>query len=145
MAKDALKTLIRLAKWELDERRRALADLLKFEDSVKAEKRRLLAERDEQAKVVSAFPDLSFCYDAYIKNFIEKQKKLDKTLADVAVLIDKARQMLEEAFMTLKTYEISDKNKQAVLRKEEELKLQKSLDEMGLNSYRLQRKATDGE
>lgn len=145
MAKDALKTLIRLAKWELDERRRALADLVKFEDSVKAEKRRLIAEKDEQAKVVAAFPDLAFCYDAYINNFIEQQKKLDKTLADVALLIDKARQLLEEAFMTLKTYEISDKNKQAVLKKEEDLKLQKALDEMGLNSYRLQHKTSDGE
>lgn len=137
---DALKTLIRVAKWELDERRRTLTDLLKFLEEVKTEKQRLIEEKKAQDRAVSESIDLYFSYDAYLKNYIEKQKNLDNTLLEINGLIEKARQMLEEAFMTLKTYEISEKNKEKKLEYEAELKNQKQLDEMGLNSFRLKHK-----
>ncbi|OPZ78931.1 MAG: hypothetical protein BWY78_00331 [Alphaproteobacteria bacterium ADurb.Bin438] len=140
---DALKTLIRVAKWELDERRRTLTDLLKFEDQVLEEKRRLEKEKEAQDNLVASSLDFAFSYDLYLKGYLEKQANLDKTLSEIRDLIEKARNMLEEAFMTLKTYEISDKNKEKKEAYELELKNQKNLDEMGLNSYRIRNKKSE--
>lgn len=127
-----LKTLIRLSKFTVDERRRVLTALQDAEDQVIAEIAK--AERqlkDEQRLASEDSTGIGYLYGAYQGAWMNRRENLERSLHALREQIEAARDALTEAFRELKTYEITQKERDRQEREEQDRKEQAALDEMG--------------
>ncbi|MGE5503440.1 MAG: hypothetical protein ACM31L_03365 [Actinomycetota bacterium] len=136
MAK-SLKTLIRLAKWNVDEKRRVLTALQAREDeilaTIEAEEQQLAVEQRVAAEDSTG---AGFMYGAYADAWLRRREQLFSMLEAVRAEISMARDALAEAFGELKTYEITQRERERRAQAEADRKEQQFLDEIGLNIYR---------
>ncbi len=139
MAKNELKTLIRVHKFELDERQRKLGNLLRFEQSLENRKI-LLAERfKEEEAAANSSPVAALTFGAYVDWHIEENRRVDRALADVRQEILDMREEIRAAYQELKTFEITQENRDKRELAELERKTNAVLDEIGLTLYRRRR------
>jgi flagellar protein FliJ len=132
-----LKTLIRLAGFNVDEKRRVLVALQTREDEILAAiaaEERQLAEEQRIASEDST--GVGFLYGAYANAWLDRRGKYQTMLAAVRAEIEKARDDLAEAFREQKTYELTQTNREKRAKEEADQKEQAFLDEIGLNLYR---------
>ncbi|KAF0222609.1 MAG: hypothetical protein FD176_2576 [Rhodospirillaceae bacterium] len=139
MAKQAkgLKTLIRLAKFEVDEKRRVLTAL-------QAEEERTLHDilqsevrlRKEQELAASDAVGIGFMYGAYHRAWMAERQNLFARLGTLRHQIELARDELAEAFRTQKTYEVTQANREKREQEEADRKEQIFLDEVGMTQHR---------
>lgn len=130
-----IATLIRLAKLEVDNRRRLLADLLEqdaaFDRAVQRLDNELITERDKARES----PEYAAGYTAYAKHAASRRKALIDRKAALAVDIDKARDRLAEAFEEQKKYEITAERRDDAEAAERNRREQLDLDELGLQAH----------
>ncbi len=132
----SLKTIIRLQKLQLDEKRRVLAELQNLGDRLRAEIERLKEEiAQEQATARENFA-VSFTYANFAQAALERGRKLGESLAQVEVQISVATDQMAESYQELKRYELAEeerlkREKQKLKRKEAEM-----LDETALIGFR---------
>ncbi|MFD1625440.1 flagellar export protein FliJ [Azospirillum griseum] len=132
----SLKTIIRLQKLQLDEKRRVLAELQNLGDRLRAEIERLKEEiAQEQATARENFA-VSFTYANFAQAALERGRKLGESLAQVEVQISVATDQMAEAYQELKRYELAEeerikREKHKLKRKEAEM-----LDETALIGFR---------
>lgn len=139
MAKPAkgLKTLIRLSKFNVDEKRRVLTALQTREDHIIEEIRQGEAQLKEEQRLAAAdATGVGFVYGAFQRAWMKRRDIMHQALAVVRQDIEKARDDLAEAFRELKTYEITQANREKREREEADRKEQVFLDEVGLNIHR---------
>lgn len=139
MAKPAkgLKTLIRLSKFNVDEKRRVLTALQTREDHIIEEIRQGEAQLKEEQRLAAAdATGVGFVYGAFQRAWMKRRDLMHQALAAVRRDIEKARDDLAEAFRELKTYEITQANREKREREEADRKEQVFLDEVGLNIHR---------
>ncbi len=136
MAK-GLTTLIRLSKFNVDEKRRALTALQIREDEIIASLAAGEKQLVEEQRVAAAdATGAGFLYGNYANAWLDRRDQLRKTLASVRQQVEIARDDLAEAFREQKTYEITQTNREKRAREEADRKEQAFLDEIGLNLYR---------
>lgn len=132
----ALPTLIRVSKWNMEEKRRTLVGLetlmanlvaarQKIEDDLEREQHS--ARHDEEALVF---------YGNYARAVIHRRETLELSMADLQEKIDVAHQEVTEAFQEVRRYEIvwerhQERETAEFLRKE-----QNTLDEMSMEMMR---------
>lgn len=127
-----LKTLIRLAKFTVDERRRVLTALQNAEDQVIAEIANAERQFKEEQRLASEdAAGIGYLYGAYQRAWMDRRENLERSLHALRAQIEGARDALTEAFRELKTYEITQKERERKEREEEDRKEQVALDEMG--------------
>ncbi len=145
MAAKSLKTLLRLSRFEIDEKRRVLVALQAREDQILANiagaEAQLLVEQRVAAEDSTG---AGFQFGAYAKAWLAHRAGLEQALTEVRRQIEQAREELAEAFRQQKTYEITQANREKREREEADRKEQSFLDEVGLNIYRRREKG-DGE
>ena len=145
MAKNELKTLIRVHKFELDERQRKLGNLLRFEQSLENRKI-LLAERFRQEEAAAnESPAAALTFGAYVDWHVDENRRVDRALADVRQEILDMREEIRAAYQELKTLEITQENRDKREAAEEERKNNAVLDEIGLTLYRRNKRAESEE
>ncbi|MBF0563054.1 MAG: flagellar FliJ family protein [Alphaproteobacteria bacterium] len=136
MGKD-LNALIRYTKWGVDEKRRVMADLQRREDEIIAQQRQLEEEIvAEQRLVVKAETEIGFAYGAYAIRCIQRRADLVRALENAHVLVEQAQEELAEAYRELKTYEITQANRERRERQEQERLDQVATDEISQNLFR---------
>jgi len=81
-------------------------------------------------------------FDAYLSYYMKKLKQYNLALANIRRDIEIARDAVADEFKRLKTYEISQKNREIKEQYELDQKEQKALDEIGMNLHR-QRQALE--
>ena len=92
MANKDLQTLIRVRKWNVDEKQRAVAVLLRQEDAVLDVGRALELEIvREKAFVGQAEVMETVTFSAYLERCDDRKMVLAQTLVEVRRLIDEAR------------------------------------------------------
>lgn len=130
-----LHTLIRLHKWRLDEKRRALAELQTLADKLADDAGRLEAEIAAEQEIARASPEAGFGYGNFAKLSIERRKRLAQSIAQVESQIAEATEEMAEAFQELKRYELAqegrDKRDQAKRKQREDA----ALDEVALSGF----------
>lgn len=139
MAKPAkgLKTLIRLSKFSVDEKRRVLTALQTREDQIIEEIRQGEEQlRHEQQLAAEDATGIGFSYGAFQQAWMRRRDLMHQALAAVRADIETARDELAEAFRELKTYEVTQANREKREREELDRKEQIFLDEIGLNMHR---------
>jgi flagellar export protein FliJ len=102
-----LDSLIRLHRWQVDERRRQLAELEALAEKLRQELARLGEERTSEQAAAGASFLARHVYPGYIRRALERQKTLEQSLAETVAQTAQAREALGEAFQELKRYELA--------------------------------------
>ena len=130
-----LKTLIRLHRWHLEEKRRKLAELERLRSELTAQTRRLEERLAAEALVAEGSDEGRYAYGAYAASIISRREKLAASIEESQHAIGLAHDEVNEAFREVKKHEIAerirDRRAQAVLARRE----QALLDEVGLNMH----------
>jgi flagellar protein FliJ len=132
----ALESLIRLHRWQLDERRRELATLEGLAQKLAEERLRLDAEDAREQKAALASPEAARGYAGYAKGLIDRRRKLAQSTAEVAQQIAQARDALSEAFQEVKRFEIAEANRLRLEEQREQKRQQRALDDLGVEGFR---------
>lgn len=135
----ALDSLIRLHRWQLDERRRQLAELDALGEKLRQEQTRLASEEQSEQAAASASHEAATAYGNYATRLIERRDRLQKSLASVQQQIAEARETLAETYREVKRYEIASANRAMQQRKRLARAQQRTLDELAIENYRRKR------
>lgn len=137
MSAKGLKTLIRLSKWNVDEKQRVLVALQGREDQILAAIQQAEQSLIHEQQVASQdAAGVGFAYAAFANAWLARREQLMQMLDQVRQEINRARDDLAEAFNQLKTYEITQKERERRAQAELDKKEQAFLDEIGLNIHR---------
>ena len=109
---ETLETLIRLHRWQVDERRRQVAELEALAEKLRQELVKLAEERARESEAAGANLLTRHVYPGYIRRALQRQKTLEQSLAETEQQIAEARDALAEAFQELKRYEIAQANRE---------------------------------
>lgn len=139
----SFKTLIRVQKWQLDEKRRALTELQTLEDRLRGEIDRLAEEmRAEQDTARNDF-NASFTYAAFARGAMERRRRIDDSIRQVQEQIVAAAEQVAEAYQDLKRYELAEEERLKREREKEKHKEELMMDETALIGFR-RRQEQDG-
>jgi flagellar export protein FliJ len=131
-----LPTLIRVRTWELEEKRRKVADLQGLEAQLLEAIARLDDEVALENQVASTNRDASFTYGSYVSAAIERRRTLDASVLDVRRQIEAAQEEVTIAYQELKKFEVAQTNRKRRARDEANRREQIVLDEIAIESYR---------
>jgi flagellar protein FliJ len=131
------ETLIRLKKFQVDEKRRRVAQI----EGMIAEFQRMSSELDreilsEQERAGINDPS-HFAYPTYAKAAIQRRENLTRSADELRIQLEDAKAALAESFEELKKVELLDERDQARERAEENAREQADLDSIGLMRARL--------
>jgi flagellar FliJ protein len=132
----AIESLIRLYRWQLDERKRHLADLEGLATRLREDELRLEEENAREQALVATSPEAAYVYAGYARNLIERRRKLRQSQAEVAQQIVEAREALADAFQEVKRYEITAANRARLDNVREERRQQQVMDGLGVDAFR---------
>ncbi|HEU4662059.1 MAG TPA: flagellar export protein FliJ [Pseudolabrys sp.] len=129
------ETLIRLKKFQVDERRRKVAQI----EAMIAEFDRIAAELDREIKTeqdrAGIHDPAHFAYPTYAKAAIARRENLKRSADELKVQLDDAKAFLGEAFEELKKVEMLDERDQARERAEANAREQTELDRIGALNF----------
>src|ERR1700752_4015656 len=130
-------TLIRLKKFQVDERRRKVAQI----ETMIAEFERMAGDLDREIKAeqdkAGIHDPAHFAYPTYAKAAMQRRENLKRSADELRVQLDEAKAALAEAFEELKKVELLDERDQARERAEENAREQADLDSIGLMRARM--------
>ncbi|HVV63419.1 MAG TPA: flagellar export protein FliJ [Pseudolabrys sp.] len=125
------ETLIRLKKFQVDERRRKVAQI----EAMIAEFDRIAADLDREIKTeqdrAGIHDPAHFAYPTYAKAAISRRENLRRSAGELKTQLDDAKAHLGEAFEELKKVEMLDERDQARERAEANAREQTELDRIG--------------
>lgn len=131
-----LPTLIRLRRQELDEKRRALADLEQQDAAIC----RNITNLDDQVvceqAVAGSAQDVRFAYENFSLAARARRKGLVDSLADLRTELEAVREVVVESFRDYKKLDIAEDNIQKRLGEERNRREIIDADELGLEIYR---------
>ncbi|GEO42910.1 flagellar export protein FliJ [Skermanella aerolata] len=130
-----LHTLIRLHKWRLDEKRRALAELQALADKLAQDTARLEREILAEQEIARSSPEASFGYGNFAKQAIERRKRLAQSVAQVEHQIAEATEEMAEAFQELKRYELAQEGRDRREDAKRKTRENAALDEVALSGF----------
>ena len=132
MSMKSRETLIRLRKFQLDEKRRRVAQIesmvAEFERMATDLDREILAEQERSG----IHDPAHFAYPTYAKAAIQRRENLKRSADELKGQLDDAKAALGEAFEELKKVELLDERDQMRERSAENAREQAELDQIGL-------------
>jgi len=132
----SLKTLIRIARWTVDERQKTLGMLLGREEQVQtaiADHRRAL--ETERALATSDTLGVGRSFENYLALWRDQLQQKQGLLAQIQTQIATAREELAEAYRERKSVEEAQRQRDAQAALEADRKDRAELDEIGLTQY----------
>jgi flagellar protein FliJ len=131
------ETLIRLKRFQVDEKRRRVAQIegmINDFQRMSAELEREILSEQERAGINDPS---HFAYPTYAKAAIQRRENLLRSAEELRIQLEEAKGHLAEAFEELKKVELLDERDQARERAEENAREQADLDSIGLMRARL--------
>jgi flagellar export protein FliJ len=129
-------TVIRLKKFQVDERRRRVMQI----EGMIAEFERMAGDLEREIKVeqdrAGIHDPAHFAYPTYAKAAIQRRENLKHSADELKVQLDEAKGVLAEAFEELKKVELLDERDQMRERAEIAAQEQAELDAIGLMRVR---------
>ena len=130
-------TLIRLKKFQVDEKRRKVAQIegmiAEFQRMAADLEREIVAEQER----AGIHDPAHFAYPTYAKAAIQRRENLTRSADELRIQLEDAKALLGEAFEELKKVELLDERDQARERAEENAREQADMDSIGLMRARL--------
>ncbi len=126
------ETLIRLKKFQVDEKRRKVAQIeamiAEFERMAGDLEREIKGEQDR----AGIHDPAHYAYPTYAKAAIQRRENLTRSVDELKAQLDDAKNALAEAFEEQKKVELLDERDQARERTEENAREQAELDAIGM-------------
>ena len=126
------ETLIRLKKFQVDEKRRKVAQI----EGMIAEFERMAGDLDREIKTEQDRAGIHdpghFAYPTYAKAAMQRRENLQRSADDLKIQLESATGALAEAFEEMKKIELLDERDQMREREEENAREQAELDAIGL-------------
>jgi flagellar export protein FliJ len=126
------ETLIRLKKFQVDEKRRKVAQI----EGMIAEFERMGVDLEREIKTeqdrAGIHDPAHFAYPTYAKAAMTRRENLKRSADELKVQLDEAKSALGEAFDEMKKVELLDERDQMREREEERAREQAELDSIGL-------------
>lgn len=136
MAKD-LYSLIRYQGWQVDEKRRALGELLRIAESLENRMRQLHDDLKSEQNAAAASPEIAgVIYGSYAQSFIAERESLQESIEKAEEKVAAAREELREAYQEQKKYEMTQEAREKKEEEARKLLEQKELDEIGAEVHR---------
>jgi len=136
-----LTGIIRLHRWQLEERLRDLQELERLHERLQTQVVGLDEELAREKTVAGECHEASYTLSAYVKQAIGRRRKLKDSLYRVIDQIQEMEDSVAEAYRELKKYELTEANRLQREKKYLERRQQIELDEISLNSYRRRMKS----
>jgi len=133
-----LAGIIRLRRFQLDEKRQALAGWHRFADELRADRARLEQSIADEQKAArdSVDPSSALSFGAFVRAALDRRKRIDDSLAKVEAEIEAATEEVRDAYADLKRFEQTEaqrRTREGMRRARAETA---QLDEIGLEGYR---------
>jgi flagellar export protein FliJ len=119
------ETLIRLKKFQVDEKRRKVAQI----EGIGVDLEREIKTEQDRAGIHDPG---HFAYPTYAKAAMQRRENLKRSADELKIQLDDAKAALGEAFEEMKKVELLDERDQARERAEEDAREQAELDAVGL-------------
>jgi flagellar export protein FliJ len=129
-------TLIRLHRFQVDEKRRKLAELELMAQEFRARERELEAQVEAEQKKAGISDVAHFAYPMFAKSVIRRRQNILASIEDIERQLDAAKEELAAAFRELKKYELLEDSRKRKHRKEVMRIEQSELDEVALGIHR---------
>lgn len=140
MAKD-FKTLVRINDWEVDQKRRSLAEQLRILENLNLMLKNLEDEvAREQAFAATSPTEGGITYGAYAEQAIKRRENFIHRIADQEREVANAREQLRLAFLEFKKFEISEERRATRIEDEQNRTEQLDLDEIGIMAFNRKRR-----
>jgi flagellar FliJ protein len=98
--------LVRLREWELDEKRRALAEIQAEVDALIQKSEALEDEVEREKEIAATSFEASISYNAFANSVILRREEIAAEIAERQEAVDEANQEMLEAFQELRKAEI---------------------------------------
>lgn len=132
------ESLIRLHRFQVDEKRRKLAELELMRDEFRARERELEAQVLAEQRKAGISDVAHFAYPMFAKSVIRRRQNILNSIEDIERQLGVAKEELAGAFRELKKYEIIEDNRKRRHRREAMRIEQTELDEVALGMHRRQ-------
>ena len=130
------KALIRLNRWKVDEKSRALAELQAEAQRLADIEADLLVKLEEERIAARSSLEAGALFGPYAYGVAQQRRKLEVERARVERHIEIARDELRLAMGEVKKFEIAEANAQARKAAQEKAKEDQALDEIALTGFR---------
>jgi len=131
-----LRTLIRVRRRQLDEKRRELKDLEHLAAELNGRLASLATElRDEQVQARESV-EVGFSYGGYAQAVIARRENIEESLVAVGQQVTDAREEVRIAFQELKRYEMTLESRERVAIARRAQREQRAMDELALDRHR---------
>lgn len=133
-----LDSIIRLHRWQLDEKRRRLVELETMAEDTRRRIGALEREMHEEAQVADAAAGRSHpgSWQAYVQTVRERRENLEVTLATIEAQVAEMNEHIATAFQELKKFELISEARERRTRETVARREQFALDEMALAAFR---------
>ncbi|MBI2254281.1 MAG: hypothetical protein HYU58_06665 [Proteobacteria bacterium] len=133
---NGLDQLLRLQKWTLDEKRRQAADLAALIDRLQGDITKLDADVAREIEIARSDLEASRHLPPYRDMMAKRRERLEQSVADVTLELERVREEIAETFSDIKKTEQTIQNRQERKRQAVARREQIATDEMGLEQHR---------
>jgi flagellar FliJ protein len=131
-----LDQLLRLQKWTLDEKRRQAADLVALIERLQGDIAKLDEEVAREIEVARTDLEASRHLPPYRDMMAKRRERLEQSVADVNLELERVREEIAETFGDIKKTEQTIQNRLERKRQAAARREQIATDEMGLEQHR---------
>ncbi|WP_321394058.1 flagellar FliJ family protein [Emcibacter sp.] len=128
--------MIRLHKWQLDEKRRQLTELETMRDDLLARKEQLAQQLVSEQEKVSNSQIIDISYANFATAIAQRQEKLMESMAEIEASIEDMKDQVSESFKELKKYEVVEQRERERQVAKENRRQQADLDELSIQMHR---------
>ncbi|MEX0693141.1 MAG: flagellar FliJ family protein [Rhodospirillales bacterium] len=140
MARD-FKTLVRINDWEVDQKRRFLAEQLRLLENLMLMLENLEDELAREQAFAATNPiEGGMTYGAYAEQAIQRRENFIRRIGDQEREVANAREQLRLAFLEFKKFEITEERRVARVEDEQNRTEQLDLDEIGVMAFNRKRR-----
>ncbi len=130
------ESLIRLHRFQVDERRRQVTDLEGMLEEFHRRENDLDRQvQHEQDK--AGITDIGhFAYPMFAKSMLQRRENILQSIGEISKQLEVAKEVLADSYRDLKKFELVEENRKLRARKEAVRLDQKEMDEVSLNIHR---------
>lgn len=122
--------LLRYYEWQVDDRRKVLAELFASLEALDTEEQRLDVESSLEQVKATDMEVGHVIFPGYARGVIEKRNRIHMLRTELEARVEEAQDHLQEAYQELKKIEIMEERRLAEEARQEALREQAELDEI---------------
>ena len=132
-------TLVRLHKWQVDEKRKRLAELFLLRDELEKKMQTVQTTVEREQKIVNSAigspGDVGFSYGAFAQAAIMQRDNIQRSIQSIDEMIVEALESVGESYKALKRQEIAAANQESRKTKERDRLEQIASDDQAIEGH----------